>query len=85
MHRAAKKKKKKEETTASTDLSSLSSPSQIGVSKALDITLPGAYSAKKTALEFDLTAGKRSQDACQAGEAMRWDIGHPFLGKLKSK
>lgn len=51
----------------STKLSAVTDVSQLGVSTALTISLPSAYS-QKTSTNLNLTTAKKSQDACQMGE-----------------
>ena len=64
-----KKKKKDESTTnadGSTKLTAVTSVAELGLSSALNISVPAAYS--KAATSLSLTAAKKSQDACRIGE-----------------
>lgn len=52
----------------STKLTAVSDVGQLGVSSALSISLPSAYSQKKTTSLALAATAKKSQDACQMGE-----------------
>lgn len=62
---------------APANLASLTNPAQLGVSSALTIAVPDAYSGKATAL--NLAGGKKSQEACQMGQPIQ-----EVIGALKS-